>query len=196
MKTKNFKAVITFVLIFTFQQLAFAEAPNSIEKIPLFKGMKLVSEEKAPADQGLHFGIRKTFTAKVPIEEVVAYYEKELGITKRFEEPEDQNYLRVGQTQKPTIQVYFWNDSDFIDGSFGADGDSKRAWIKKALEKRKKDKENAWIESANTEWYYRDSKTTMTTLHLMLQDLSINEEEKKYDILTEMIIEVLNYDYE
>ena len=174
----------------------FAETPVSLDKLPLYKGMNLEAEEKAPAGNGLISGVRKVYSVKASIEDVILFYEKELGIAKRFEDPQDQNNLKAGQSTKPVIQVYFWDDSQFVDGDWGAGGSSKRAWIKKELNKRKKDKENAWIESANSEWYYRNTKSSMTALHIMFQDLSINEDEKKYDLKTEIIIEVITYEYE
>lgn len=94
------------------------------------------------------------------------------------------------------IQVYELDDSQFVDGDFGEGGSSRRAWFKKELVKRKKDREHYWIENANSEWYYRDSKTTMTTLHIMFQDRSIDEEAHTYAVKTEVIIEVTNYKYE
>ena len=36
----------------------------------------------------------------------------------------------------------------------------------------------------------------MTTLHVMIQDIGIDEDEKSYTHSTEIIIEVANYDYE
>lgn len=196
-KNLRSKASLAFFLVICLTRQVYAQTPTRLEEIPLFAGMELVSEETAPAEQGLLSGIRRVYNVKAPIEDVIAFYEKKLGISKRFEDAEDQNNLEVGGAVDPTIQVYFWNDSEFVDGDFGEGGFSRRAWIKKELEKRKKDKEEgAWIESANSEWYYRDTKDTMTTLHIMFQDLSINEEEHNYDVLTEVIIEVVNYEYE
>lgn len=191
----SIRFVIFSVCVFLVAAL-FAETPTSLEQMPLYKGMKLVSEDKFPEGEGLRFGIRRTYEVNAPTEDVVQFYEKQLGITKRFEDATDQNDLKVGESVKPTIQVYHYDDSLFIDGDFGEGGSSRRAWIKKELLKRNKDKENAWIEGANSEWYFRDTKSSMTTLHVMIDDKSIDEEANTYDLKTEVIIEVMNYDYE
>lgn len=66
----------------------------------------------------------------------------------------------------------------------------------KLLSEEKAPKENAWIETANCEWYFRNTKSSMSTLHIMFQDLSIDEVNGKYELNTEIIIEVIHYNYE
>jgi len=173
-----------------------AQAPTNIKEIPLYPGVKLINEEIAPKEQNLISGIRRQYVVAASPEEVVAFYEKNLKTKTRFEDTEDQNLLEVGKTTNPPMQVYLYDDSRFVDGEYGEGGSSKRAWIKNELLKRKKDKDGGWIENTNSEWYYRGSESTMTSLHIMIDDLSINEESHKYELKTEIIIEVTTYLYE
>jgi len=72
----------------------------------------------------------------------------------------------------------------------------ERAWIKKALIGRTPDKkEGKWVESADIEWHHRDSAASMTKLHIMIQDRSVDEDAKKYSLKTEIVVDVASYDY-
>ena len=124
------------------------------------------------------------------------FYEKVCAVRERFGETEDQNELAPGTATNPGCEVYFWDEDYFVDGEYGEGGSSQRAWIKKALKSRAKDKDGGWVESANMQWYYHDTASSMTTLHVMIQDVGIDEDNKRYAHSTEIIIEVANYDYE
>lgn len=191
----NVFIISIFVGVFGIQSL-FSEIPSSLESIPIFPGCTIINEEKAPAEEGLLFGIVREYEVSASIEDVVIFYEKNLEIKERFKDLDDQNALKVGQIIKPTIQVYFYDDSQFIDGEFGEGGSSERAWIKKALQNRKKDKEGAWIENANTQWYFRDTKDTLVELQIIIEDKSINEELNKYQLKTGLTIRVIRYKYD
>ena len=172
-----------------------AELPGSLEKIPLYPGMTLQKEEKPPLGEGLLKGALRTYTVKAPIEDVVAFYEKALGITQREGELGDPNALKVGQFVQPALQIKFWNEDHLVDGNFGKDGVSSSGWIKKALSQRKKDRENAWIQDGSVMWYYRDTSGTMTEMQILFQDLSIDEDLKRYQLKSEVIIRAMRYEY-
>lgn len=192
----NLTKKVSIPVLALFAAFASAQTPVTLDALPVYQGAVLVSEMTEPAGNGLHFAIMREYTVKAPIEEVVAYYEKVLAVQKRFADQEDPYELAVGKLARPHLQVYFWDDSQFIDGDFGEGGFSKRAWIAKELQKRKKDRENGWIESATALWYYRDTKTTMTEMQISFQDMSIDEENKKYEIQTVISIRAVRYDYE
>jgi hypothetical protein len=174
-----------------------AQTPKNVKEIPIYPGAKLVNEETVEKSENIISGIRRHYVVAEASEKVVAFYEKALNTKKRFEDPDDQDLLNVGKTTQPPIQVYDWDDTRFVDGEYGEGGSSKRAWIKNELLKREKDKINkAWIENANSEWYYRGNESTMTSLHLMIDDKSIDEEHHKYELKTEITIEVTSFSYE
>ncbi|MCD1654275.1 hypothetical protein K7J14_06105 [Treponema zuelzerae] len=192
MKRKN---VFGLLMVAACSALLSAELPGTIEKIPLFKGMVLESEETAPADGELLLGIVRTYTVNAAPEEVLAFYEKALAIRERFGESGDQNDLKVKEFVPPSMQVYFWDENYFIDGDFGEGGSSNRGWMKKELSKRIKDREGYWVQNASALWYYRDTANTLTELQVMLDDLSINEDEGTYRLRTQVAIRVVRYTY-
>jgi hypothetical protein len=175
---------------------AWAQAPTKLGDLAIYSGAILMHEELAPPESGIRGGVRRTYVITAAPEAVVAFYEKACGVKARFLEPEDENGLAVGKATAATSQVYYWQDEEFVDADYGAGGSSKRAWIKKALQARSKDGNEGWVESANLQWYYRQSADSMATLHLMVQDMSIDEEAGSYALATELIVEYLHYDYE
>lgn len=189
--------ILVFASILIATSYVNAQTPKNIKEIPIYPGAKLVKEEAAEKSEGIISGVRRVYVVSEASEKVVAFYEKALNTQKRFEDTDDKDLLDVGKTTQPPIQVYDWDDTRFVDGEYGEGGSSKRAWIKNELLKREKDKINkAWIETANSEWYYRGNESTMTSLHLMIDDISIDEEYHKYELKTEIIIEVTNFSYE
>lgn len=188
-------AVLLAAVIFAVPSLA-AQAPKSWEELPVFRGAVMTEEDIAPPGQGLRSGARRTYLVAASPEQVLAYYETLAKVQGRFLDPEDENGLAVGKTTAPACQVYFWDESTLVDEDVKFGPPIRRGWIKKALQGRKKDREGKWVESANMEWHYRDTKGSMTKLHVMIQDLSVNEDAGTYSLKTEIIVEVMNYDYE
>ena len=189
----------TISVLFTLLCIAgsvWAQAPVSIKNMPIYKGATLTGEEIAPVEGDLISAVTRSYIVAAAPEAVVAFYEKACGVRERFGETEDQNELAPGKATNPGCEVYFWDEDYFVDGEYGGGGSSQRAWIKKALKSRARDKDGGWIESANMQWYYRDTASSMTTLHVMIQDMGIDEDKKSYAHSTEIIIEVANYDYE
>ncbi len=173
-----------------------AERPVKAEQIPVYAGAVLINEEQYPKEQGLRSGVRRTYSVAAAPEAVLAFYEQKVMAKKRFGEPGDENLLKPGQSTDPYIQVYFWDEDQLVDVKERGITIGERAWIKKALGGRARDKkEGKWVESADIEWHHRDSATSMTKLQIMIQDTSADEETKKYSLKTEIIFDVANYDY-
>ena len=51
------------------------------------------------------------------------------------------------------------------------------------------------MQNASALWYYRDTANTLTELQVMLDDLSINEDEGTYSLRTQVAIRVVRYTY-
>jgi len=170
--------------------------PVSIKNIPVYAGATLTEEEMAHAEGDLRSAITRRYIVAAAPESIVSFYEKACGVLERFGETEDQNELAPGKATNPGCEIYFWDEDYFVDGEYGEGGSSQRAWIKKALKGRAKDKDGGWVESANMQWYYRDTASSMTALHVMIQDMGIDEDNRRYAHSTEIIIDVANYDYD
>jgi hypothetical protein len=173
-----------------------AQAPTNFNEIPLYLGVKLISEESIEKVDNITGGIRRRYVVSEATEKVVAFYEKALNTKKRFEDPDDQFLLKVGKTTQPPIEVYDWDVSRLVDIDDAVGGSARKAWIKNELLKREKDNiNNAWIDKANSEWYYRTNKNTLTSIHVIINDISVDEQNHKYELKTEIIIEVSNLVY-
>ena len=195
MKRKNYCLGLITFFVFLGIQNVYCEIPTSVEKTPIYKGATLIEEESSPKEYGLNYGILRIYEVEAPIEEVVKFYENLLQIQKRNTDYGDPYSLAIGGMVKPIMQIDFHDDSQYIDADYGRDGVSARGWIKKALQKRTKDKEGFWIANAMSIWFYRDSENSLVELEIMIDDKSINEDLQEYHLKTEIRIRVVCYEY-
>jgi len=182
---------------------AAAQAPATLETIPLFPGLTLVSEERIE-DDGMEMenlerevypyvsGVKRIYATTATAEAVFDFYHQRFGGKRKWTSDDDwQNFGPGGPS--PMILKYIAHDFDPFDHPLTGrviTGDMQRQLLSAH---RPATSDGEWVHDAGFSWVFRDRAGVPTDFHLKVIDEAVTGHWSGYTPRTVVEIYVTRY---